>query len=223
MFWTLLLAHFIADYPLQSDGMVLAKKTLPGLLMHIGIHLVTAMVLLFPVLGYDPGLVWPYPVAAALSHLLIDALKNKVSEWRPKWIIRTYLVDQLFHILATLGVARWFETKHPDLMASPPTDWVISAIAFVMVTHFALITEKVCLLTHKTLLEQTLRTGVVRMAGRAVLLSGLLLIPSPWMFVVLAGGFLFHLYDLKGQRLRVFLLDTAWVTAVWLFLHLASP
>ncbi|MGH8588374.1 MAG: hypothetical protein ACREXX_03240, partial [Gammaproteobacteria bacterium] len=38
MFWTLLMCHFVADYPLQTDAVVQAKKRLPGLLWHVTRH-----------------------------------------------------------------------------------------------------------------------------------------------------------------------------------------
>jgi hypothetical protein len=39
MFWPLLLSHLVADYPLQTDAMVQAKKTVPGLTVHVAVHL----------------------------------------------------------------------------------------------------------------------------------------------------------------------------------------
>ncbi len=53
MFWPLLLSHLVADYPLQTDGMVQAKKTLPGLTVHVAVHLLTMLVFLLGILGAD--------------------------------------------------------------------------------------------------------------------------------------------------------------------------
>ena len=66
MFWMLLLCHFLADYPLQSDAIVQAKKRLPGLIWHVTIHLVTMLVVILGLLGTDPQVALPAILALRL-------------------------------------------------------------------------------------------------------------------------------------------------------------
>ena len=43
MFWSLLLAHFTADYPLQTRWMVMNKTRFWVLGLHVAIHFVTML------------------------------------------------------------------------------------------------------------------------------------------------------------------------------------
>ncbi|MCP4572177.1 MAG: DUF3307 domain-containing protein, partial [bacterium] len=214
--------HFVADYPLQSDGMVKAKKTLPGLLLHGTVHLVVSSVLLFAVLGLDAGRLWPYPAAVALIHLVIDVLKNLASKRWPSWIVGSYLVDQALHVTTILGVAWWYEQGDLEALSKQHASWILPAIAFVVVTHFAWITEKICVLTDKQRLVRTLETGFVRMVSRAVLLGALLIGATPWGALTLLCGLFYHVYDTRDHLPRVLALDSAWVIGVFLFLRLAG-
>ncbi len=222
MFWTLILAHFVADYPLQSDGMVLAKKRLPGLLAHVAVHLVVSLVLMFAILGLDAGGLWIYPVAVAAVHLAVDALKNLASKRWPRRIVSAYLVDQLLHFATVLGVAWWHAQGDLAGLGERHAPWILPAIAFVVVTHFAWITEKTCALTHKERLAWTLQTGFVRMVSRAVLLGALLIGATPWGALALLCGLLYHFEDVKGHTLRVIVLDSSWVAGVYLLLFLVD-
>ena len=88
MFWTLLLAHLIADYPLQSSWMVRAKRTLGGLTLHVAIHIVVMLILVGPALPQ----VWLPLAAIALVHFALDAGKNvaRTGSSAAIWPIRPY-------------------------------------------------------------------------------------------------------------------------------------
>src|SRR4030042_686489 len=103
MFWQLLLAHFLADYPLQPRWLLAAKQRLWGLLLHVTIHFLTALLLvgdlrwklLLPLLGL------------ASVHFLIDLTKYRLAVTRPAWVRLPYFIDQALPLLPILGPARW--------------------------------------------------------------------------------------------------------------------
>ena len=75
MFWPLLLCHFIADYPLQTDAMVMAKKRLPGLMMHVFIHFTTIMVTLCGIMKLDT-------VTCLILALLVSGFHFAIDYWK---------------------------------------------------------------------------------------------------------------------------------------------
>ena len=76
MFWPLFLAHLLADYPLQTDSMVRAKKALPGLTMHVTIHLLTLVVILNGFIRFEWSATLPAVLAVTVLHFGIDTWKN---------------------------------------------------------------------------------------------------------------------------------------------------
>ena len=105
MFWTIYLAHLVADYPLQTDKMVMLKRSWRGLLLHVFVHLLT-MLLLVGTLRENFWL--PILVLTAI-HYLIDTLKNAISRAKPDWIAGSYIIDQVLHLLSVLAVASWID------------------------------------------------------------------------------------------------------------------
>jgi len=104
IFWILILCHLIADYPLQSDAMVNAKRRFSGLLMHVSIHFLTIIVLFCGLLNYDISTGFSLALAISFFHLGIDHWKNILSNLRPEWSIFTYIQDQILHILSIILV-----------------------------------------------------------------------------------------------------------------------
>lgn len=91
-FTALLLAHVLADFILQTDGMVARKKHPNVLLLHGVIVLVTAQVALGRVDAWEP-------LALAAAHIVIDIVKAYALPDR----LWSFLADQATH-LATLVV-----------------------------------------------------------------------------------------------------------------------
>ena len=92
----LLLAHFIADFPLQPDSWIADKRKRKWrsdkLYLHILIHFVlTALVFIVPipcncaVSGFGVPKAMLYSGIIAITHYLIDLLKLYGEEWYPKW------------------------------------------------------------------------------------------------------------------------------------------
>jgi hypothetical protein len=91
----LILAHALADFVLQSNGMVLRKRE-PGMMaLHGGIVLLTAALAL--------GSVSPWLLALTAAHLAIDAVKT-LSDRRGIW---SFLADQAAHGATIIALALW--------------------------------------------------------------------------------------------------------------------
>ena len=100
MIWVLLLCHFTADYPLQTDAIVIAKKQVLGLTAHVAIHFFTMLVVMVGILRMDSALALPAILALTGFHFAIDTWKNILSKLRPNWVIFAYLQDQVLHIIS---------------------------------------------------------------------------------------------------------------------------
>ncbi len=96
LFLTLLLAHLFADFPLQSNALVRFKgKHLTGVLLHATIYTTVTASLLGQWLPY-----WPLVVGLGGIHFAIDAVKSRLASNTEE--IRTFLLDQLLHLISLL-------------------------------------------------------------------------------------------------------------------------
>lgn len=170
MLWQLLLAHFLADYPLQPRWMLTAKQRLWGLLLHVSIHFLTSLLLvgdqrwslLLPLLGL------------ALVHFVIDFGKYRLAVLRPSWVRLPYFIDQALHVLTILGTARWIALVAGSV--APVQPWVIFSLGYVLATHVWFVTERM-LTWHDKPYLQLLETSLwPRMLARALMLTALLLV-----------------------------------------------
>ena len=117
LFLALYLAHLLADFVLQTDGIVAAKKA--GRWQSYFVHgLIYYGTMLGIVVVMNPSLVgmWAFEgivVALCLVHLLLDWAKLTVIKAR--WIpddVRSFTGDQALH-LATIAGATFFITRPP--------------------------------------------------------------------------------------------------------------
>ncbi|MBX3009970.1 MAG: DUF3307 domain-containing protein [Caldilineaceae bacterium] len=220
MFWTLLLSHLMADYPLQTDAMVQAKKHLPGLLFHVTVHLVTMLVILLGLVRLEWRTALFAVVAVTGLHFAIDVWKNVLAKRKPQWVIGGYLQDQLLHLASLWLVATWFA---PGAAFALPASWVIYASGYILVTHAWFVTERV--LTYRNKARQTLVSLQLwpRMVSRALLLTLLLLGWHQWGPAGLASAALFSWpYGRSVERQRLLLIDLAVAVAVLLFILMAG-
>lgn len=97
LFWLLTLAHFIADFPLQSDKIyALKSKHKWGILPHIFISFITNLLVAFPFLVHRNF--WIAVILLAVSHFLLDWLKILVTKELLSDSLALFLIDQLLHI-----------------------------------------------------------------------------------------------------------------------------
>lgn len=114
MVWNLILAHLLADFPLQTQTFFeLKKRSIWGVMLHSGMCVLLVIILV-------PSL-FLAPLALLLffaSHTLFDWLKIKITNKFPsKDNILFFLLDQVFHIFIILIVAKAWpqESIYSDL------------------------------------------------------------------------------------------------------------
>ncbi len=175
MFWTLLLAHLLGDYPLQTDRLVVAKKHLPGLALHVGIHWAVMMLLFIPVIG----IAWSYILVVAIFHFGIDAFKNFLSQKRPQWVISPYILDQTLHLSSLLLVSAWMAqtTKLPVWPVISP--WVVYVIGLLLSTYVWFVSERI-LVYHSDNRQMSINSSMWPRMGTRLLLY--LLVAAPLSF-----------------------------------------
>ncbi len=215
MFWPLLLCHFLADYPLQSDAIAQAKTRLPGLIWHVAIHLITMLVVILGLLGSDWRVALPAILALTGFHFLIDLWKNILSRLRPRWVIFRYLQDQVLHLLSILAIAYWAEQSGGLSMFLNETAWIVPMIGFVLVTYAWFVTERVLAHRNQCYQEWVNEQSWSRMVGRAAMFSAWFAGWSLWGLLILLGGLAYHWLDLAGAyRFRALAIDGCVVAVV---------
>lgn len=120
LFYRLILAHIIADFPLQTERIFQLKtNTLRGKFYHGGIFFGLAILLAWPYLKI-PG-VWGFIGFLAISHILIDWSKTYVNYRLKIDNLWTFLADQLFHIgmIALIFLTGLSGLSPPLQLASP--------------------------------------------------------------------------------------------------------
>ena len=105
LFLRMMLAHFIADYPLQTNRVYCYKiSCFRGQLFHAGIHAFVFALFLIPY--WHHPLTWAYLFWITASHLTFDILKVKSFDKTKLHPVVTYTVDQVLH-LAAASVIFW--------------------------------------------------------------------------------------------------------------------
>jgi hypothetical protein len=220
VFWNLLLAHFIADYPLQSSWMVRNKKHAWVIGLHSAIQLTAMGALLYP-LSLQ---VWPALLAVAAVHFAIDFGKIELSRRKPKWVAWPYVLDQALHFAVLALAASWLSTYGTEALWLDP-EWAIYATAFLVVTYVWFITERVLYFADEEYFREVLENFWGRMAARLALVCFSI---AGWAGLAGAGATLglalFFLYRSPVYRWRAILIDLAVSAAgvVFLWLALAS-
>lgn len=136
----LLAAHFIADYPLQSNKLIKYKrKRILGVVLHSLIHLVISCLLVLPFFSYK--VFWGI-VVIFIAHVIIDETKGLLCKYTKINGFLLYIVDQIVHVVTVYLVAVYFIGKTAILSSG---SWVSlytnqSIISFililVLVTYF---------------------------------------------------------------------------------------
>lgn len=111
----LILAHFLADYPLQSNRLVAYKtKHFSGIVLHSLTHVLTSIVLGFPFLLQ--GRFWMALAVVFLTHNLIDKTKLWVQRrFKRMNSFIFYVLDQIAHLAVIYITAMvWLKNLLPD-------------------------------------------------------------------------------------------------------------
>lgn len=115
LFWLLLLAHFIADFPLQSDKIfALKSKYQWGVLPHIFISFITNLIIAFPYLGFKNF--WFAVFFLVGIHFLVDWFKIILTKKFFSDSLFIFILDQMFHIFFIwLTCFYLFDIQSPDI------------------------------------------------------------------------------------------------------------
>jgi hypothetical protein len=167
VFWFLLFAHFLADYPLQTTWMVMNKNRPGVLLLHVTIHFVVGLIF---VLLYAPK-VWPFLILLSAIHFLIDTGKKYVNQIRPNWVIAPYFIDQLVHLILLILIAILMAnySNVPPFVLEPV--WLITLIAYLVVTYVWYISERIIAFHNAAYFNQVVDEEWSRMLARAIFLT----------------------------------------------------
>jgi hypothetical protein len=219
VFWNLLLAHFLADFPLQSSRMAANKGRLPVLALHAGTHLAVMLLVLTPAWRE----LWPYCLLIAVVHFFIDYGKITLSARLPGRGRLLYLLDQLLHYATLIVVAIWVNRTQGSLALALDPGLAIVATGYLLATYVWAISEKV-LTDPQSPYQQELASGFwPRMAARALLLTGLLwlLYPGRSAGLWIAQGIALP-YVSGNHARRALLTDLLVGAGAWLFILAAG-
>ncbi len=221
MFWYLLLAHFIGDYPLQTDWMVAHRKRIAVRLLH-GVIQFGGMALLTITVALR---IWPYLLLLTVIHMLIDFGKTWLTPRLPAWKIPLYFIDQAVHFLAIGLVAAWIE-KNVVITRLPLNRLVVLiAIGLIVTTYVWLITERILLAGRPYSDELGARAwprAFIRAGLLAVLLLGWYALGRPATFPVMAGMAIQLPYPATRSGARALLIDVLVTFCVAGFIILAN-
>ncbi len=127
LFLRLILAHFLADFPLQFNLIHKAKlRSFWGQVLHAAIFTICSIVLCWPFLRIKA--LWILIVFLGTAHLLIDYLKIRyfnAKKHTEKYNVGTFLADQALHIV-TISVI--FLTNLKRLSFSPQTPFLVGRL-----------------------------------------------------------------------------------------------
>ena len=219
VFWMLMLAHLVADYPLQPDWMVQAKRTWRGLTLHVGVHLAMLLILA----GTGRSAFWPFLLALAAMHFAIDAFKNWLGRVRPDAVSGPYILDQFLHLISLLLVAVWITAAVPADAIPQYGSWMIYASGLLAATYAWYITERILVRRNEAYLTEVNGQRWARMAARGLWLALFLVLGSALGGFGVMAAVAAPLPYVSGQyRIRALATDVAvsLVTAIILLLAL---
>ncbi|MCK5353939.1 MAG: DUF3307 domain-containing protein [Methyloprofundus sp.] len=200
MFWILLLCHFIGDYPLQTDGMVRAKKQFSGLLMHVFIHFVTMLTLLTALMSLQTGISLILALSVSAFHFAIDHWKNVLSRLRPTWIIFSYVQDQILHLLSIILVSFVYSQYSGDTIFHSENLAILYTTGIILTTHFWFVTERVLSCKCPEHLQWINASMWHRMMSRGMLYSILFIDNMLVCLALVAGAMIVGWNDLDSQK-----------------------
>jgi hypothetical protein len=221
MFYNLLFAHLIADYPLQSTWLIANKSRWGVLGLHAFIHFLTSVIIIWVSGTSIASSLWLYLLLLSVIHFMIDLAKTTLSRIRPEWVKVPYLVDQLLHLVSIMVISILIQQKFGITAFPSNPSWVVLAIAYLFVTYVWYISERV--LTHD---DPNYRQAVItdflpRMIFRAGFLSGFL---GVWVLTAktLAApvGAIYFPYRGKEFGRRAFLTDLGITFGVFVLIRL---
>lgn len=204
LFVKLLLAHLLADFVFQPDPWVeekqLKKHKSPKLYLHVLLHGLLSMVLVAE-LAF-----WPYAIAIASSHFLIDWAKLAFQKdpAQKSW----FFIDQLLHMGLLLLIILYYSDTGIDLSSFNDDLWLwrVTAVVFLSLPASVLIRILISGWTPKT--EDTKKDSLqdagkyIGMLERLFILVFILTDHWEGIGFLLAAKSIFRFGDLKESKER---------------------
>lgn len=144
LFYRLLLAHFIADFPLQFAKVYKMKVEPKGALLHGAIFVSIAVLLCFPFL--NRALMWDFLILFGIIHSIQDWVKVELCSKYKINNMGIFLLDQILHVgvLTTIlltpfaneipmGSSTLMEIYKNDALILYATGYVISAFGGIII------------------------------------------------------------------------------------------
>lgn len=209
IFWRLVLAHFIADFTLQTNRIANWKRESRwGMFVHIITHPIVSIILTWPYLSWHwvdtrwlklDG--WVCVALIAMFHWLED-------EWRVWSIQETgspdstgfFLWDQVVHLTMILAFS-------PTIPAAQTAPWVFPLLCGVLLAHF---TSVLIFFMENDLWGKSLVLGSAkyRFIGERLVGAALFLLPGAWFLLAFFWiGWIVYLHYQKAE-------DRTWVQMV---------
>lgn len=108
------LTHFLSDYPFQSGKLVkLKQERFLGVFLHTGVHLLSMLVVLSPLL--HDSRVWLSIALVYITHSVIDQTKVVLDKASPQHARLLYFLDQFSHWGIMYGALRIAGDVQPRL------------------------------------------------------------------------------------------------------------
>jgi hypothetical protein len=139
MFWRLLLAHFLADYPLQPDWLVARKANVWAVGLHVSIHGITSLILL----GVGRSQVWLPLLVLVGIHFSMDWFRiHMTSFWAQRKKV-AYVIDQILHVVVIAFIATWAARRVGSEAPFAIERWPIYATGLLLATYVWFISERI--------------------------------------------------------------------------------
>ena len=202
IFWRLVLAHFIADFTLQTNKVATWKRrNRTGMLIHIFTHPLVTYAVCWPFLS----MLWVQTHWIQMNGWVCVALLTVFhwleDEWRV-WSIREtgspdstgfFLWDQVVHLTMILAFS-------PTIPALKPDPWVLPVLCLVLISHFVSVLvyflENDLWGNSQVLGDKKYRYIAERLVG-----AGLFLLPGPFFLLAFGWiGWIVYLHYGKSQE-----------------------
>ena len=203
IFWRLVLAHFIADFSLQTNRIATWKRESRwGMATHILTHPLVSLVLTWPYLSMPWVQTHSFSLNGWACVLLIAIFHWLEDEWRVWSIQETgspdstvfFMWDQVVHLTIILAVS-------PTIPDMPVTRWVLPVLCATLLAHFVSV---LVFFLENDLWNQSevLGDSKYRFMAERFIGAALFLLPGAWFLLAFLWlgwiGFLY--YRRPGER-----------------------
>lgn len=129
--WSLLCAHFLADFTLQTNALAEWKsRNILGVFVHSIIFFILSLLLSFKYISE----IWLYIILLWIVHFIIDLTRVVlIKKTVIKDTIFFFLLDQALHIA---GIIILYEMKFVNMILEPASAWMMILSVLIIGTNF---------------------------------------------------------------------------------------